>query len=278
MAISATILCENTVFSNIGAIAEHGWSVLLETGHGNFLFDTGQGKALLNNARYFKKDLSILNGIVLSHNHIDHTGGLLDAVQMAAKKPVTVYAHPNLFIPAYLIRGGTTKFIGVPFSRAELEAHGASFSFNTEFTELAPDIYLTGEVPRLTGFEQGDDDIVRKAAEGYMKDPVIDDQSIIIRGRQGLFIILGCSHAGIINILSHARKKTGEERIHTVIGGTHLWSVSEEQKEKTIQALKRMGIERLGVSHCTGFEISRRLIGEFGQRFFYCNVGTVVED
>lgn len=274
--MKATVLCENTVFSNIGAIAEHGWSVFLETEQGKFLFDTGQGKALLNNAQYFKKDLSAINGIILSHNHVDHTGGLLDALNTAAEKPVNVYTHPNLFAAAYLVRGGTQKYIGVPFSRGELESCGACFRFNTEFTEIAPDIYLTGEVPRLTGYERGDDDIVLKTATGYVKDPVIDDQSVIIRTDQGLVIILGCSHAGMINILAYARNKTGEERIHTVIGGTHLWAVSEEQKEKTIQALKQMGIERLGVSHCTGFEVSMRLIAEFGQRFFFCNVGTVV--
>lgn len=277
MQVKATVLCENTVFSNIGAIAEHGWSVFLQTGQGNFLFDTGQGKALINNAKYFKQDLAAIDGIILSHNHVDHTGGLLAAVTMAAKKPVNVYAHPNLFAPAYLRRGGASKYIGVPFARDELESHGACFTFNTEFAEIAPQMYLTGEVPRVTDFEQGDDDIVLQTAAGYVKDPVIDDQSVIIRTDQGLFIILGCSHAGIINILAYACEKTGEERIHTVIGGTHLWSGSEKQKEKTIQALQRMKIERLGVSHCTGFEISMRLAGTFGSKFFYCNVGTVIE-
>ncbi len=277
MKVKATVLCENTVFSNIGAIAEHGWSVFLETGQGNFLFDTGQGKALVNNANYFNKDLAAIDGIILSHNHVDHTGGLMEAVAIAARKPVTVYAHPNLFAPAYLIRGGTSKYIGVPFSRSELESHGACFSFNTGFTEIAPHIYVTGEVPRLTDFEQGDDDIVVKTAAGYDKDPVTDDQSIVIKTDQGLFIILGCSHAGIINILAYACQKTGEDRIHTVIGGTHLWSVSENQKARTVQALQQMGIERLGVSHCTGFEVSMRLLGAFGPKFFFCNVGTVIE-
>jgi 7,8-dihydropterin-6-yl-methyl-4-(beta-D-ribofuranosyl)aminobenzene 5'-phosphate synthase len=272
----ATVLSENSVFSNLGAVAEHGWAVFLETEHGNFLFDTGQGKVLTNNARVFNKDLSSVKGIILSHHHVDHTGGLLEAVKIAANKPVDVYAHPGLFNEGYLARSGC-KYIGVPFCRAALESAGASFNFSADFREIAPAVYLTGEVPRQTDFEHGDEDILLKTPEGFVKDTVMDDQSIIIQTEKGLFVILGCAHAGIINILNYARQKTGENRIRAVIGGTHLWSVSEEQKEKSLDALIGMGIDRIGVSHCTGFEMSMRLAQLFGERFFNCNVGTVIE-
>ncbi|OEH92027.1 MBL fold metallo-hydrolase [Bacillus solimangrovi] len=275
MAVKTTVLSENTVFGKLGAIAEHGWSIFLETEHGNYLFDTGQGKVLLNNARIFKKDLASIKGIILSHHHIDHTGGLLEAVKAVDSKLIDVYAHPEIFKDGYLIRSDY-QHIGVPFSRSVLESNGANFKFNKEFTQIAPDIYLSGEVPRLTDFEFGDTDIVLKSHEGYIRDEVMDDQSIIIKTPKGLFVILGCSHAGIINILNYAIKMTGENRIHTVIGGTHLWPVSEVQKEKSIQALKEFRIERLGVSHCTGLKVSTRLAQEFGGRFFHCNVGTVV--
>jgi 7,8-dihydropterin-6-yl-methyl-4-(beta-D-ribofuranosyl)aminobenzene 5'-phosphate synthase len=100
---------------------------------------------------------------------------------------------------------------------------------------------------------------------------------LVIKTEQGLFIILGCAHSGIINTIEHALKITGEERIHTVIGGTHLGPVSEQQKAESIKALKEYKISRLGVSHCTGLPASARLAQEFGEKFFYCNVGTVVE-
>lgn len=276
MPFKATVLSENSVFSNLGAIAEHGWAVFLETEHGNFLFDTGQGKVLTNNARVFNKDLSSLKGIILSHNHVDHTGGLLDAVKGAANKPVDVYAHSGLFNEGYLARSGY-KYIGVPFCRAALESAGANFNFGQSFREIAPDIYLTGEVPRLTDFEHGDDDVMLKTPEGFVKDTVMDDQSLIINTAKGLVIILGCAHAGIINIIHYALQKTGEPRIHAVIGGTHLWSVSKEQQDKSIEALADMSIDRLGVSHCTGFNMSMRLAQVFGEKFFNCSVGTVIE-
>lgn len=276
MEVKATVLVENTVFSNLGAMAEHGWSIFLETKHGNYLFDTGQGNVLVHNANVFKKDLSSIEGLIISHHHIDHTGGILQALEAVGNRKVDVFAHPDLFKKGYLVRT-EYKYIGIPYSKEKLEENGANFVYNHQFTEVAPNMFLTGEVPRLTDFEFGDTDIVEKTADGYAKDEVMDDQSIIIKTNQGLFIILGCSHAGIINILNYAIQKTGDQRIHTVIGGTHLWTVSEEQKEKSIQALKQFQIKRLGVSHCTGFEMSARLAKEFGEKFFQCNVGTVVE-
>ncbi|MBH5319116.1 MBL fold metallo-hydrolase [Paenibacillus sp. GSMTC-2017] len=274
--VKATVICENTVFSNLGAIAEHGWAVHLETGHGNFLFDTGQGKALVNNMNVFNKKWSDISGIMLSHHHCDHTGGLLSALEEINQSHVPVYAHPHLFKKGYLVRKDY-RYIGIPHSKETLEDAGAHFVYNRDFVEIAPNIYLTGEVPRTSDYEIGDTDIVVETKDGYAIDPVEDDQSVIIRTENGLFIILGCSHAGMINILNYAKAMTGESRIHTVIGGTHLWTVSEEQKSKTIEALVEMDIERIGVSHCTGFEVSSRMALALGNRFFHCNVGMVVE-
>lgn len=275
MKVKATVLCENSVFSNIGALAEHGWAVYLETEHGNLLFDTGQGLALVNNAHYFKKDLTRIQGIVLSHHHIDHTGGLMAALE--ASGPVPVYAHEALFKESFLIRGPKPKYIGVPFARIALESKGAEFHFNRDFREILPDVFLTGEVPRRNDFETGDADQVILKEDLFVKDPLEDDQSLIIKTAKGLFVILGCSHAGIINILNYAIEKTGEDRIHTVIGGTHLGPISSGQREKSIEALQAFRIERLGVSHCTGTQAAIRLTQVFGDRFFFCNVGTVVE-
>jgi len=271
----ATILCENYVFRNVGAIAEHGWAVFIETNQGNFLFDTGQGKAIINNARYFKKDLSTIKGIIISHHHVDHTGGLLSVLEEIGR--VKVYSHPDLFKNSYSISGGNERLIGIPFRREILESRGAEFLFNTDFKEIVPDLMLSGEIPRETPFEKGDKNQVLKTKEGYIKDPILDDQTLFISTKKGLIIILGCSHAGMINIINYAIEKTGQKHINTIIGGTHLGPASEETREKSIQALKKFDIENIGVSHCTGLETSARLLQEFGDRFFFCNVGTTIE-
>ncbi len=274
MNIEVTVLCENSVFNRVGAIAEHGWSVFIQTDYGNYLFDTGQGLALINNARVLRKDLTSIKGIVLSHHHFDHTGGLLDVLALTSFRPV--YAHPDLFKESFSLGKKYPRYIGIPFPRVALETKGAEFIFNRDFQEVFPGAYLTGEVPRITDFEVGDKNQVIKTPEGFVKDPLLDDQSLVFETPKGLFIILGCAHAGIINTLSHIIKKTGQTKINTLIGGTHLGSLSEKQREKSIQALQEFDIERIGVSHCTGMKPSMELASIYKERFFFCNVGTII--
>lgn len=277
MEVKATVICENYVMSNLGAVAEHGWALHIKTNHGNFLFDTGQGKGLLNNARVFRIDLSGVQGIVISHHHVDHTGGLLDAVSSAGSVPV--YAHPDLFKrQGYVTRNGKRMQIGLPFVRELLESRGAEFRLNKEWTEIAPQIFLTGEIPRKTPYEVVEPALQTQDETGeFVPDPIMDDQALVIDTKKGLLIVLGCAHAGIVNTINHAMEKTGKTHIHAVIGGTHLWPVSEDQREKTIEALQTFDMDYIGVSHCTGLLPAMRLARTFGQRFLFCNVGSVFE-
>jgi len=275
MEIKATILCENYIFAYSNAIAEHGWSVYLETKHGNFLFDTGEGGTIINNAQFFKKDLSKIKGIILSHHHHDHTGGLLQVLNYAGK--TKVYSHPELFKKSYSVRNGIERYLGIPHCREILENKGAEFIFNTTFTEIVPGIMLSGEVPRKTSFERSDTNKWLKDESGYIQDLIMDDQTLIMSTKKGLVIILGCSHSGIINIINYAIERTGQSHIHSIFGGTHLGVISKEAKNRSIEALKRYNIENIGASHCTGLETAMQLLEIFRERFFFCNVGTVIE-
>jgi 7,8-dihydropterin-6-yl-methyl-4-(beta-D-ribofuranosyl)aminobenzene 5'-phosphate synthase len=275
MKAKVTIVCENCVFNQPGAIAEHGLSIFMETNRGNYLLDTGQGKAVINNALVLGLDLKTIKGIIMSHHHWDHTGGLGPVLDL--KGAVDIYAHPGFFKESYNIGGGMVRYIGVPYPRPLLEGKGATFIFSNEFRKIEPGMWLTGEVPRRTDYELGDKNQVVKSNGGYVKDDILDDQSVVIETEKGLLVVLGCCHSGIINTLSYIVEKMGQRPIYAVIGGTHLGPVGDEQREKSIDALKAFDIERLGVSHCTGLKTASRLAGEFGDRFFFCNVGTVVE-
>lgn len=275
MKIKATILCENCVFHRPGALAEHGLSIFLETDCGNYLLDTGQGKAIVNNSLVLGLDLRTIKGMILSHHHYDHTGGIAPVLDLRGQ--VSVYAHPELFKESYKIGEGLPRYIGVPYPSAYLEGKGAKFSFSGEFRQIEPGLWLTGEVPRRTDYEKGDPTLAVKSRGEYVKDDILDDQSVVVETEKGLMVILGCCHSGIVNTLAYIVEKMGRRPIYAVIGGTHLGPVCDEQREKSIEALNAFDIERLGVSHCTGLKTASRLSAQFGNRFFFCNVGAVVE-
>jgi 7,8-dihydropterin-6-yl-methyl-4-(beta-D-ribofuranosyl)aminobenzene 5'-phosphate synthase len=276
MSVRITILCDNSVGPLQGTIGEHGFAALLEPAGGEpLLFDTGQGIALLHNARQMKRDLSLVNKVVISHGHYDHTGGLLPLLQECG--PKDVYAHDGIFTPRHRKKDNGEHYpIGMPVGRTTLETAGAKFDLSTDFREIAPGILLTGEVPRITPFEKGDSGLF---CDGYGQAPdtTPDDQSLIIETAKGLVILLGCCHAGLVNTLDHIACITGRSDIYAVVGGTHLGFCSQEQLDKTIEALGKLGIRKLAVSHCTGFNAASRLLRELPKAFQLAMVGYSLE-
>lgn len=271
-----TILCENSVGPLSGTLGEHGFSALIEPSDGPpLLFDTGQGLTLLHNARCMNKDLSRVGDVVISHGHYDHAGGLKPLLEMCGAK--RVFSHPSVFSPRYRVKDtGECHPISFPASRGELEAAGAVFDLSSEFRAIAPGIYLTGEVPRVTDFEAGDQGLYRDCT-GQELDTTPDDQSLVLETEKGLVLVLGCCHAGLVNTVEHIAYMTGRRDIHAVIGGTHLGFCSQEQIGKTVAALRTLGIKKLAASHCTGFAASARLSRELPNEFQTAMVGYTVE-
>lgn len=276
MSYRITILCENSVGPLSGALGEHGFSALIEPSAGDpLLYDTGQGLTLLHNARRMNKDLSKVRQVVISHGHYDHAGGLKMLLEECGEK--RVYCHTSVFRPRFRVKDtGECYPIGIPSSQEELEAAGASFDFSKEFRAIAPGIYLTGEVPRVTGFETGDQGLYCDCT-GQDLDNTPDDQSLVLETDKGLVLVLGCCHAGLVNTVEHVAYMTGRRDIHAVIGGTHLGFCSQEQLETTVDALRTLGIKKLAASHCTGFAASARLSREFPVEFQAAMVGYTLE-
>jgi 7,8-dihydropterin-6-yl-methyl-4-(beta-D-ribofuranosyl)aminobenzene 5'-phosphate synthase len=273
-----TILCENLVGKRVG-LGEHGFSAFIETDRGDYLFDTGGGRSIVANSLAFDKDLRTIRKIFLSHGHYDHTGGLPEVLNL--KGTVDVHAHPHVFVDRMAIHkenGKETKrFVGIPNKKGYLESLGARFVFNTDFTEVEKGLFLTGEVPRKTSFEKPDPKLFLEINGKPEPDVFSDDQSLIIESERGMILILGCAHSGMINIIHHVINKTGKQKFYAILGGTHLDFLTPEQLEESINVLHQLEVERIGVSHCTGIRGACRLQLEFGDRYFYGYVGSVLE-
>lgn len=277
MTIRITTLSENTA-SALDLLAEWGLSILVETETASVLLDAGQSISASHNARQMSIDLGKVNKIVLSHGHIDHTGGLQN-VLAEMKTGVEVIAHPDALTAKYSgQREDRRRYIGIPRQSGQPGNSKAKFTLTREPVRLADNIMTTGEVPMVTDFEQIDPDrfFVREDA-GWHPDELLDDQAIIIDNEPGLIVVLGCAHRGIINTLYHAQKLTGRREIQMVIGGCHLIWASVERVYRTIDALKALDVQKIGVSHCTGMEASAIMAQALADRFFFNNAGTQIK-
>jgi 7,8-dihydropterin-6-yl-methyl-4-(beta-D-ribofuranosyl)aminobenzene 5'-phosphate synthase len=278
MTVRITILSENLIGRAMGA-GEHGFSAFIETDGGNYLFDTGGGRTVVENSLALNKDLRTVKKIFLSHGHNDHTGGLPQVLNLTG--PVDVHVHPDIFLDHMAIRkeGGleSRRFAGITYKRSYLEFMGARFILNSGFHEVEKGMFLTGEVPRKTLFEKNDPKLFREVDGKVVPDSLPDDQSLILDTGKGLVLIFGCAHSGMINIINHVVQKMKKNHFHAILGGTHLDFLTPEQLEESIRCLKQMKVDRIGVSHCTGFRGACRLQQEFGERFFYGWVGSGLE-
>ena len=276
MRLRITTLSENITTAS-KFLAEHGLSILVEADGINILLDTGAGISASHNAGILGVDLRKIDKIVLSHGHSDHTGGLREVLKRI-RKEVEVLAHPHIWAAMYS-RGKDKKYryVGVPFRRMELENLGAKFVLSSKPIKITDNIITTDEVPMVTNFEALEPDrYFTKEKNGWQPFEIIDDRALIIKTKQGLIVVLGCAHRGIINTLYHARQLTGVERIHMVLGGCHLINSDKERVMRTVSTLKKLDVQKIGVSHCTGLSAIAIMAQELGDKFFFNNTGNII--
>ena len=271
MKLTLTTLSENTA-AGPGCTAEWGLSIFIQTDDMNLMLDTGAGLAALRNADKAEISLKTVDKIVLSHAHADHSGGLRDVLQKT-RQPELI-AHPAVWVPKYkkAENDDSAVFNGIPFAKEELEKY-ARFNLSEHPVRISENIFTTGEVQRQTDFETIEPYFYKKEQDNLVPDDFPDDRALIFKTEKGLVIVSGCAHRGIINTILHAREITGEKKVHAVIGGTHLYPKKDDQIEQTIRALTELGVERIGVSHCTGLKAAIKLTQALGDKFFLNNAG-----
>ena len=238
------ILVDNNTFIDQYYHGEPAASFYIEIEDKKILFDTGYSDILISNAEKMGIDLSELTHIVLSHGHDDHTKGLKYLKEAIDLSKVELIAHPGCFLPKY----NGDLYIGSPFSEEEIRG-GSNYIPCKSTYAISENLIYLGEIPRINTFEN-QNPIGKYSQDGILKDDyLLDDTAMVYRSEKGIFIITGCSHSGICNIIESAKKVCGEEKVYGVLGGFHLFN-NDEQLKKTIEYLQKTQIEQLYPCHC----------------------------
>ena len=264
----------STMLANRG-IGEWGYAALVEVEGKKILFDTGRRPdTVWQNAKSLGVELSDVKDVVLSHNHGDHTGGLLYLRQQLMK------AHPEALSRIHVGKGIFKQRENAGQRMAQLkkdmEATGAEFFEYEDVAELFPGVWLTGLVERVHQEKNwsGRGRIITR--EGIIEDNIPEDMSLVVSTAKGFVLVSGCGHAGIINTMEHIQKKIHDLPISTAIGGFHLVSASDGHLAWTAEKLKGFGVKNMVGAHCTGIDALyslRHLLGSDRKHMVVGSVG-----
>lgn len=262
--LKVTIL--STMLADEG-IGEWGFAALVEADGRRLLVDTGaRPDTVLGNARELKIDLSGVRELVLTHFHDDHTGGLMTLRTEMKKRNAAALsvAHvaTGLFYSRPLATGGEgNSMIAL---RPKYEGTGGKFVEHDHTMEIMPGVWLTGPVARTFPERNWSGSGKVRTPGGVVEDTVPDDQSIVVNTADGLVVITGCGHAGIVNILTAADGQFGHRPVQAIVGGLHLFAAKDEQVDWTADKMKGFGVRYLIGAHCTGIESLYRLRNRIG--------------
>lgn len=268
--------------------AHHGLSLLISAyvggGKRTLLFDAGpEGPTFLRNADILGVDFADVETLVLSHGHWDHAGGLLAAVKAVAQarpeEGVDCFVHPGMFAQRAMPRPNGELLVHEPVPNPAMLTQAGARVVNTREPQAVGGgaFYVSGEIPRLTKYEMGLPAQVRRSADGQSWEPdplLMDERFISVHVKdKGQFIFSACSHAGLINVLNHARSTFPAAPLYGVMGGLHLSGVTEKIIPQTIEDLKTFDLQFLAPGHCTGWRALSAMAQVFGDELVPSAVG-----
>ncbi len=250
--VRVTIL--STMLAEEG-VGEWGFAALVEVDGYRILFDTGaRPNTVLENAKELGVDLAGIRDVILSHNHWDHTGGLLTLRRELMKENPKALSRAHVGRGIFWERPAYTGARTMPAVKEAYEKLGGSFLEHARPTEIHPGVWVTGPVPRIHPERNWSGTGRVQTPDGLQEDTIPESQSLVIDTDRGLVVIAGCGHAGIINTLEYSRKTVREAPVHAALGGFHLFRASEDDLAWTAKKLREMGLQHFLGAHCTGIE------------------------
>lgn len=243
-----TVLVDNNTYIDQYYWGEPALCILLETADRTLLFDTGYSHAFLENSAKLGRSLADVDTIVLSHGHNDHTRGLLALAQTGLLAGKTVLAHPLCFQPKRL----DGLDIGSPLTKEAL-AESCTLRLSATPVELTPDLTYLGEIPVTVPFEPRTPLGEYWDGAKWRPDMLRDDSALVYHDKNGLFLITGCAHSGICNLIAYAKRLFPDQPVRGILGGFHLFDV-DQRLQDTITYFQKEGIQQLYPCHCVSFQ------------------------
>ncbi len=272
--IKITVIAENTA-ARANVLGEHGLSFWIETPAGRVLFDAGAAFSFRHNVGALGIPLERADAIALSHGHSDHTGGL--AWALAAAPAARIFLHPAALHPRFSRHDGRPRAIGMPEdARAALQSSSGRMEQTVQPAEILSGMHLTGFVPRKSALEDTGGPFFMDAAGGKA-DLIEDDQSLWMETPEGLVVVLGCAHAGLMNTIEYIRSLSGKRPLRALLGGMHLGAASPERLAWTIEELRKLEPRQLLPMHCTGIPAVAALWNAFPGRCAAAGAGASFE-
>lgn len=268
-----TCVVDDRAKPGTGLLAEHGASFLIEVEGRRVLFDSGPSDSvLLHNLEVLGYEPKQIDALIVSHGHDDHTGGV--AALLEQIPGLQLYAHPDLFRERFRKTDTGPRRVG-PAIGAEAAAEGATLKLSTTPAEVVPGLWITGEIAPRPDPEGHSPYLVVRKGDGWVADPYLDDISVVVRSKDGLVLVCGCCHAGLLNTLACVRKEFGQDPV-AVVGGVHLMNADGPTMDHVVEGLRTYGPPQLGLGHCTGQRAYLALKVAFGDRVSPCLGGTVL--
>lgn len=272
MAFTVTTLMENTS-PRAELAAEHGLSLLIEGGGVRILYDAGPSPRFLLNARAMGISLDGLDALVISHSHYDHTGGAA-ALLARPQKPAALYVGREFFTPRFGRREDNVyQDVSSVLEPCAIEESGVPCRVvGDEPVALGEGVWLVSGFDSLEEMEQPTAAMMRAAEDGREIDPFTEELAVVLELQEGLALISGCSHTGIVSMCRALEARFGK-KVTAFIGGTHLMNADDSRIRRTCSLLQGLGVRRLGACHCSGEAACTHFEQNF-PGFFRNNVGT----
>lgn len=265
-------LMENCGSENKALLHEHGLSFYIEHKGRRFLFDCGSGNGAMQNARKLGIVLEGLDAVILSHNHYDHATGYRDMIEggLDCKR---LYTGCGFFVRKYAAaEGGKYCDLSSGISQSFLDRHRIRHDCVSTCLEIAPEVYLLSSFERTHAFEQIPERFIKETEQGFVPDDFSDEIALAIKTVRGIVVFVGCSHPGILNMLQTIYQRF-DQKIYALFGGTHLVEADEQRISETMEIFKMLGIELLGMNHCSGQRAENLALTEQAMQTCHLAVG-----